>query len=322
MKNNGVRAAWDSMKKAIPLLIIIALFTTCSVNLESSIPQYLDEKHEAGLKEKFVGKAAFELFYKDKSLNELIREFAPVDISAGIYNYGGIIIFLGIARFNDQDEAFGVYSGLTSMPRERWSSSKGELSYKNPYFAGQLGRYAFWFYSPTNPGTYTHFYKIYGDALLEKLNIGTDAALSYHWKLLPEENRFRDSVFYIRARDMHGIRINNAYGAVYQAGRNKGYIYIEKHYTEKNAELRMEDLRDSLTDSGQVIQKFPSLPGGPAGAISWTEGGSINVIYRYRWMTFILIGMPDKGFAENFIRNIYKNMIRIRSEVVPAKKSE
>ena len=134
--------------------------------MDRLLPKSLDGKGEAKLVRTCHDEQAMAIFSKDAMLRDALAEFKPAGISAGEYNYGGILINLGLARCQSTDEAYGIYSALTAMPRERWEFRNGEMSYKSPYFAGYTGEYVFWTYSPTNPMTYAAFYRQHGERIL------------------------------------------------------------------------------------------------------------------------------------------------------------
>lgn len=305
--------------KFIKTFIILIFITGCSVDLNNLIINYLGEKGEAVLQKKVMNRATKELFLENESLNRLLSEFKSSNICAGVYDYSGIKIYLGIAKFSNADQAYGVYSGLTCIPRERWEYMEGEISYKKPFISGWNGIYAFWFYSPTNPDNYFSFYKTYGEELLTEFRRDFNTkqhSRSYHWKLLPIENRHKNSLFYFKARTLHGLDLINTYSAKYHAGRNVAQIYIEKMDSEDNADNKFKSYISFLKRNAKDLQPFSVMIAGPGNGVYWKDHNSFQIIYKYRWLIFMVNEVPNLKFARNFIRNIYKNMMKIRDEVL------
>lgn len=309
-----------SLALSIFLLPVFLLHLSCSVDIHDCIPEYLSIDEKAPLTDKYEGDSALKIFTEDQKLRALISDFKPVEISAGSYEYYGITIRLGIARFVNADEAYGVYSGLTAMPRKRWEKNGGEISYKNPYTAGFKGVYAFWFYSPTHPGNYFEFYETAGEQLLNDLWINRRVKInscSYLYRLLPEQNRYRESVVYIKSEKAVGLTIENAYTAAYQSGRNKAAIYIEGFETEGGAKEKFNEHALALKNAGLNTKQFPAVfAGSPGHAVYARLKYGYAVVYQYRWLIFVIDNADSLNSAEKFIRNIYLNMQDMKSEIV------
>jgi len=282
----------------------------------------MGDKKEASLKKTITDKQdVISLFSKNRQLDSLLTEFAPKKISAGIYNYRGITIYMGVAEFENADKAFGIYSGLTSQPRDRWKHAGGELSYRHPFVSGYKGRCAFWFYSPSHPANYFYFYVKTGKSILSRIGLYKKSAdrLSYHWKILPEANRYRDSAYYIDNREISGFDIENAYAAKYRAGKNDTDVYVLKTDSDSDSVSKYRKFYMQMKDK-YVIKPFNLFTGGPGeGFYSYRDRG-FCVVYRYKWMIFIIHNVPELKNAQSFLRDIYRNMMKIRSDVMPAQK--
>jgi len=302
------------------IIFFLPIGISCSPDLDDLIPNSLGKKKQAVLQQKIKNRSAADLFKKNEMLNRLLTEFQFKEISGGIYNYSGIKIHFGIAKFYNADSAYGVYSGLTAIPRERWKSNGGELSYKNPFLSGWKGVYVFWFYSPSNPDNYASFYKTYGETLLTQFEINTTIKIntcSYHLKFLPLDNCYQNSVIYIHSRNINGLDFKNTYSAKYQAGRNIARIYIEKMESEDKAKYKFNNYINILKDYKQKIKPYPIIYGGPSMAISWKDGSRLHVIYQYRWMIFMVNDLPNLNYANSFIRNIFKKMMKYKKDITP-----
>jgi hypothetical protein len=301
-------------------IIFLMLTTSCSGQLDRLLPKHLDDRGEAKLVRTSHDARAMALFSTDASIREALAEFKPAGISAGEYNFGGILINLGLARCNSADEAYGIYSALTAMPRERWEFKRGEMSYKPPYFAGYSGEYVFWTYSPTNPMTYAAFYRSHGERILTEFEkTRTMPGCSYHWKILPAENRYADSIYYVKSRNINGLDIFNAYAATYQVQKNLAHIYVQKFGSDKEAESRYSGQASILKQAGKKLEEFIPVPGAPVRAIRWKEQGGEWTLLQYRWLVMLVSDMPSQNFTTNLIRIMFTNMLKVRNEAMPAK---
>jgi hypothetical protein len=300
-------------------LFLVSVLFSCSGKMDALIPQTLDEKGEAKLEKKLHDEQAAVLFRQDPIVQSAIIEFNPKGISAGVYNFGGIIINLGLARCESADDAYGIYSALTAMPRERWEYKRGEMSYRSPYFAGYNGEYVFWITSPTNPMTYASFYRTHGEKMLAEFDsVRVLPGCTYHWKILPVENRFADSMFYIRSRTIGGIDVVNAYGATYQAQASLARIYVTKMDSEQDAKLRYGNIVTQKLKKKNPTEFIP-IPGTPLKACHWREKGGVWILCQYRWMMFLITDMPSVDYTVNFIRIMFNNMMKVRTEAIPKK---
>jgi hypothetical protein len=304
------------------VLIISFLSASCSGQMDAMLPKSLDSKGAARLVSTMHDETAASLFSDDAIIKEALTEFKPQGVSAGVYNYGGIIIRLGLARCVSSDDAFGIYSALSAMPRERWEYKKGEMSYRSPYFTGYNGEYVFWTCSPTNPMTYASFYREHGERLLDEFDrISQKPGCSYHWKILPAENRYADSIFFVRSRNVQGIDIENAYAATYQVKKNIARIYIQNSGLDDTAEKQFLKQVKKLQAAGKKPKEYIPLPGAPVSAVKWKEQGGEWSLLQYRWLIILLTDMPSHMFCDNFIKIMFNNMMKIRNEVMPAGKN-
>ena len=302
-------------------IAFIILFTSCTGRMDRLLPKSLDEKGEAKLLRTSHDEQAMAVFSKDFMIRDALAEFKPVGITLGEYNYGGILINVGLARCRSADEAYGIYSALTAMPRERWEFKRGEMSYKSPYVAGYAGEYVFWTYSPTNPMTYAAFYRTHGERILTEFEkIRTKPGCSYHWKILPAENRFADSIIYIKSRNVNGLDIANAYAATYQVQTNRARIYVQKFGSDNEARSRFSGQAADLKQEGKKLEEFFPVPGAPVRAVRWKEQGGEWALLQYRWMVMLVSDMPSHNFTINFTRIMFTNMLKVRNEAMPVKK--
>ncbi|MBN2160458.1 MAG: hypothetical protein JW807_13775 [Spirochaetes bacterium] len=307
-------------KQGILHVILVVFVTSCSGQLDRLLPEILDPKGEARLQKRYHDEEARSLFLNDPVLGPALREFNPGGISAGVYDFGGITIHLGMARCSSADDAYGIYSALTARPRERWEFQRGELSYKSPYVAGYTGEYVFWTYSPSNPMTYAAFYRSHGERILSEFEkLRTMPGCSYHWKILPPENRYADSFFYIKSRNVQGIDLINTYGATYQVKQNIATMYVSNLGTDKKAAAWYSKQIAELKSAGKDVVDYIPMPGGHVRACRWKEAGGVWILCQYRWIILFLQDMPSVEMGTNFIRMMFVNMTKVRNEAVPPK---
>jgi hypothetical protein len=307
------------MKKILFCSLAVTCFTllSCSGIEDRLFPKSLDGKGEVKLMGTFSDAGARALFDGEPAINAALNEFSPGGISAAEYNYGGIRIYLGMARCSSTDDAFGIYSALTAMPRDRWTFGRGEMSYRSPYVSGYNGEYVFWFYSPSNPMTYTGYYKQHGEKMLAEFeNLRRAPDSSYHWKILPLENRYADSIFYVRSRFINGVEVTNAYAATFQMQSNVSKIYVMKLASERDAADRFKNQKKHLEAENKILTSFVPMPGAPNEAIHWQEKGGTWVLCRYRWMMFLFQDMSGMEATNNFIRILFKYMAKTRAEAL------
>ncbi len=316
------KAATGSRKGLPALAALLILFSAgCSGPLKAFLPDSIGEGQPALLRERLNDDAARDLFSGDDMIRDALYEFLPEGISAGVYDYGGIMIQLGLARFSNADDACGLYSALAAMPRERWKYGSGEMSYRPPYFAGRAGEYVFWFVSPSNPPTYASFYRSHGETIIAGLErLIRRPERSYQWKILPEENRFSDSLFYVKSRRVMGMNLSNAYAATYQAGLHTARIYVERYESDEGAARAYGTRLSALERSKRACEPFIPMPGAPLHACHWREPSGDQALCRYRWLIFFLNDMPDLRQTNAFVRSMFANMMKIREEVVPVTK--
>ena len=304
-----------SMYKILPQLIALSIILSCAGQMDTMLPKSLDEKGEIRLIKRYDDKDARRLFFKEPVINASLREFSPGAVSAGVYKYRGIKIHLGMARCASTDDAFGIYSLLTAMPRDRWTFGKGEMSYRPPYVSGYNGEYVYWIYSPTNPSTYAVHYKQHGEKMLaefEKSRSSPDA--SYHRKILPEENRYADSLFFIRDRFVNGVEVTNAYGATYQMQYNVAKIYAMKFGSVTDAKAMYIAQKRRLEKERKTLTRFIPVAGAPMEAVHWNEKGGTWALCQYRWMVFLFQDMSSLESTSNFTRLMFRYMMKIRNE--------
>jgi len=307
-------------KTALSILILVfaASLMSCSGRMDVLIPDILGENGEARLQKRLKKDEATALFNRDPNLLLILNEFMPLGVNAGTYDARGIMVNLGLARCAGADDAYGIYSGLTAGPRDRWRTPHGEMSYKSPYFAGCSGEYVFWFYSPSNPMSYFDFYKKHGEKILaEFVKIRKANNMSYHSRILPVENRYVDSMFYVKSRMVKNLLVTNAYAATYQIKMKEATMYVMKFESPEEAEKRTAEYVHILVNNNIIPVDFMPMPGSPTKAYYWDEKSGVSILCQYRWLVLYLANMSDNEYAKSFIQIMFRNMAKIRNEVMP-----
>lgn len=290
---------------------------SCSKDIDEHFPGYLDIDGECEIQSVFTDEEAKHILVSDPIQKKLLAEFKPKKISSAQYEHKGIKIIMTIARFSNADDGYGYYSGLVRFAREKWHEDSAEIAYKSPYTAGVKGEYAAWIFSPTNPMNYFSFYPEEISKVLKRFS--PDAEKSYHYRILPEENRVVNSAFYVRDRSVKGIPVNSGYAAVYQAGRERCEAYIEISSDEMGLMQRHKFIIDNFLKKRFEVKRLDFSAGGPGSGVYWRDGGVYNVLYRYRWVSIYMIDLPDLKYSRQLLRAMYNRMARIRSEVIPDK---
>ena len=326
----------NKIKQSFTLTVIIFFGISCSSNVEKYLPDNLDGKGKAIVKERMSGNSALKQFFKNEKLKSLLSEFRADNMACAIYKYKGIKIIFGIGKFSNPNNAFGVYSVLTSEPRKRWKYKDGQLSYKMPFFSGWIGRYAFWIYSPSNPTNYFHFYKTHGEKLFAQLpyNEQRDRPME-HWRILPDQGRYRNSEIYIYSRKVNKLTLQNCYGALYQLGDNKSYIFIATYPSSKKARQAYDSHKRILQSKNIKTKKFYYTGTRKWNGFFWEEKKpeiklqakvkskskniSNNIVYRYRWFIIYVFDTPEQLFARKSIRSILFKMTRVRKKKINLK---
>jgi hypothetical protein len=237
--------------------VILITSTACSRALSDLLPENMGDNGTAALDLKTDEASARKNIDRDPAQKTLLDELKPESIGCAVYTYSGKTIVAALARFRNADDAYGMYTGLTVHPEKYREDAGGEIAYKAPYLSGRKGAFAFWFYSPGNSTDPFPFINEEARRLIRKLpRKATETKCSYHLKLLPAENRYAGSIFYIRSRAINGIRIANSYGAEYVIGSNKSRIFIEKHDSEIYGLRFFNDHRFECESAGNKVTEY------------------------------------------------------------------
>jgi hypothetical protein len=294
--------------------IFLCTIISCSTDLSKHLPDKVDNKNQTRLIAKKDNENALKILNQNEKLKELLDEFISKKISCATYDFSGIKIIYAIAQFQSGDDAFGMYSGLTAKPRERFKLSGGEISYKMPYFAGFKGNYVLWFWSPTNPSTYAPFYKKSADEILQALELNADnSLLSYHWKILPEENMVSDSILFIRSRLIQGFNFKNAYCAEYQTSNMIGNIYVQLFDSTEVAKRWYEEFKKHILSNKKKIVSFENFK---LQTYYWYENNSYHIVHQYKWIVLFLDKISSLAQAKRLVSIMYFNMQKMRGEVL------
>lgn len=301
--------------------IISMQISSCSPKPEDLFREGLDKGHKSKLQKRFKNKDASKIFTRNDILRKLFAEFEPLEIHGAAYNYQGIAIYLGIGKFQNPDDAYGLYSGLASMlPRKRWLLSYQEIparmAYKNPFISGVCRQYVFWFYSPSNPMNYFGFYETEGKRLLNSFAVlsSSNQKRSFHWRFLPEANQYKDSIFYVKNRRVKKILIENSYGAFYQLGQNRSRIFIAAFPSAREAHQRMVRVRVNLKGEKIKTREMKKNYSPKGEGFFWQDEAGIFFIYRYRRLIFYLVDLEHEKYADQMLRQIFRKIDNVRNE--------
>lgn len=300
-------------------LLAVSAAGACSRSLTNLLPEQPGGRGDTRLVRKGAGADARQLIAADQTVGALLNEFVPEKLACAVYDYSGIEIVLVIASFASADDSYGVYAGLTAMPRDRETAAQGELSYREPYYAGWKGRYAFWFTSPRHRSVYAAFYREEGERILRALDDGAARRQrTYHWNILPPENQYSDSLFFVRKRLVDGsLTLRNAYAANYLMGRNTAALYVQLEPDEVAALGEYQNLKYRVETGGRVVYPYDSFK---QNTCYWQDENGYHLLHRYRWLILFLDRAPDLPYAQNFINIMYGRMLKVRDEALRYRK--
>jgi hypothetical protein len=304
------------------LAMILGLhFASCARSPDDFITETLGGSgQQAHLQHRVTGFAeALGVFSTNETLKKLLAEFVPEKLSCGHYDYRGMKFHLGVAEMKQADHAYGLYSGLVSRPRERWVYHRGELSYKKPFTAGYKNNIVFWFYAYENEHFYSNILKQHGEFIIRRVKFFRDSPqylLTYHKELVPRGSMYRDSLFYTKRRDIGPLVVEDAYGALYRSGALDTTLYIEKNETIEAAEKKYAERLSAVSELYDTRDFAGAI--GPGQAVCWYDDGRHTMMYRYRWLVFTVVDVPELLYAENIIREIYDRMLKMREIVQEA----
>jgi hypothetical protein len=297
------------------LLAAIILSAGCSNSFKNLFPEYLENTSAdgAGARENHLrGGEAEALLKNDSVLKPLIIEFKPVKTEAALYKYNGITIIMAIASFESADDAFGFFSWITIQGRELLEGDQLTITTKLPFTAGLRGKHVALFYSPSNPGNYFAFYR---DHLFSALkNFPNEDNLQFHSRFLPEANMVLGSRFYVREREVNGVPVASAHGAVYQTGRERSMVFIEKGTSEQAVIEQHTFIAAQFLVPVYTLQNYVYASGGPGTGFYWVDDGKFNLLYRYKWVSVYMTGLPDMRYSQQILRGIYSKMVEYRRD--------
>jgi hypothetical protein len=295
-------------------IVAITFNYACSNNISKYIPNNLDIKKNIPLLQKVKKNVPFTGCKKEPELCNIFEEFNPVETVSGNYIYHNIKIQIYIIKFSSCDDAFGFYSALNNIPDRLWNEGTVLLSFKKPYYTGYKGKHLIVFKS--TPSNYFNFYKSHTLQIINSLDKSPSICkLKYHHKILPKENRYRNSLFFARERQIGPFDFDNVYGAYYQTGRVKSVIYIDNSYNEKDAIVKFNQYIQNIQQDGLKIKKYTKSTGGMGTTYWFNDGDKYTMIHRYRWLNIVIKDITKLSYGQNFIRIMYGNMIKIRKEV-------
>jgi len=299
------------------LIITITIFFNlgCKKSLSDYIPNNLDAKKNILLLQKINKNEDSLGCNKSPKLCKIFKDFDSSEFTSGYYNYQNIKIQLHIIQFSSCDDSFGAISTINRWPERLMKEKATILSLKTPYYIGYKGKYLVVFKS--KPFNYFSFYKNHALKILNSLdNSRLFCKLQYHHKILPKPNRYKNSLFFTRNKELDFFDFNNAYAAYYQTEKTKSIIYVDNLYDEKVATKKFNIYLQDIRQKGFKINRYLENIGG-AGITYWYKERSKNItmIHKYRWINIIIKNIPRLSYGNSFLKSMYKNMFKIRKKV-------
>ena len=292
------------------LLVSTLLLAGCK---SKELQDYLPEKLAEGptLKQQVSGPALRASLAFDQRATSALDIFKPTKATVGIYHYQGVNIYLLLAEQKSSDHAFGFYRSFSSQPRKMKKLDDGAWAYKRPYVAAYYKNMNVVLFS--NPQNYFAYFTRVAEKISAELPaVKKDEGLSYHRLILPPENKFRNSEFYLPSLSFHGVQLTNVYGAQYLIKKNLAHIYVIKDASAGLTQNSFRSIQRAVAKKGYKVKALPSLAAGPHQGIYWFNGRSYEIVYPYRWLLLVMTGFSDIDQAQAQIRNMFREMRNIR----------
>jgi hypothetical protein len=63
-----------------------------------------------------------------------------------------------------------------------------------------------------------------------------------------------------------------------------------------------------------TLQNYVYASGGPGTGFYWVDDGKFNLLYRYKWVSVYMTGLPDMRYSQQILRGIYSKMVEYRRD--------
>lgn len=311
-----------SFSTTLPMTIIffITFLPCCQKNTLDVIPDNLEPAKNIPLINKkkldpsiFFSKPAH--CREFRKICQALQDFPPLQASKGHYNHRNVEIDLHVLKFQECNEAFGYYATISYFPQRVWSRDEVMMSKKGNIFVGYRGHYVIHFAS--RPGNEFAFFRRHIVEMLKQLK-AKSCQLEYHYKILPQQNRFKHSLFYIQKKNIGQIFLYNAYGALYLAGRKRVMVYIDNLYDAKQARHSYLRNKENLNKGKIQIHRFTDTTLAFGESYWYADSRGLNIMHNYQWLNIYLLGLGrEKGLHHGklIIKRMYRNMARVRKDL-------
>lgn len=240
------------------------------------------------------------------------KNFQPSYKSIRLYDYEGVKLILARAEFSDENVAFGFKALLTSEPR---NSFDHDIWYRPPYVAGRAGKTVAFSFSPNQVSFFSPYVR---EAVGEQLKSApAGGELSWHSEVLPRQNRFFDSEFYLPQEYFEGIAVENLYGAKYQIKNSIARIYVARYSDEANPRTRRETIVRAAHKKKLKIRDYPGKVGSQDRGSWWrNDKGGVDGVLAYRWLFLYFSNFADEWALEQMIQECFNQMYRVREKAL------
>ena len=246
---------------------------------------------------------------KNPELQKAMADFKPV-VTTSYYDFRGIEIIIIKATLPSADAAFGFFSALTADPRNVFSTENITAHYKPPFVGAVRGKETAVAFSINQSSFYSPYVK---DEVMRLVASAPSAEISYHRALLPEQNRFKDSEFYLPHKALGDYEIVNIYGARYLSKTNIARVYIGRHTQDEHPRMIRDAYFAKLARKGVTVTAVPDRIGTKDGGSYWKNAnGGYDAFLSYRWLAIYFENFADSILIENLIQATFTNMFKIR----------
>jgi len=239
--------------------------------------------------------------------NQRTKIFNPLFINPTLYDFNGVQIVLATANFKSADAALGFHAALVSEPREIFSDAAW---YKPPFVAALSGNTVEFAFSPNQPSFYSAFIK---NEVRRRAGKTVKSNLSWHKDILPENNQFQNSVFYLPIKEIQLIPLYHVYGAKYQSKNSTAFLYVAKFASKDTAKNSTAQILRTLAQKKIKLTAYPGRLGRLDRGSWWRNStGGINAILTYHQLVLYFENFADEWAVEQKIQECFNRMRPLR----------
>lgn len=255
---------------------------------------------------KILEAGEFEKTWQTKD-NQRTKIFNPLFIDPTLYDFTGVQIVFATANFKSADAAFGFHAALVSEPREIFDNAAW---YKPPFVAALSGNTVEFAFSPNQPSFYSPFIK---NEVLLRLGKTKNLNLSWHKDILPENNQFQNSIFYLPQKEIQLVPLYHIYGAKYQSKNNTARLYVAKFAGKDTAKNSTAQILRTLAQKKIRLTAYPGRMGLLDRGSWWRNlTGGTDAILTYHQLVLYFENFADEWAIDQKIQECFNRMRPLR----------